>query len=57
MNWPIALADYVKRVAPRLYALERSKPPPRIRPHILAEWGLKALTDPLDTATDPAKSR
>jgi hypothetical protein len=46
MNPPISLADYVKHVAPRLYALERSEPPPRIMPHVLAEWGLKPLTDP-----------
>jgi hypothetical protein len=43
---PIPLADYIKRIAPRLYALERTEPPPRVMPHVLKEWGLKPLTDP-----------
>jgi hypothetical protein len=41
MYRPISLADYLKRVASRMYALERSEPPPRIMLIVLAEWGLK----------------
>jgi hypothetical protein len=47
---PIALANYVKRIANRMYALERSEPPPRIMPHVLTAWGLQPLTDPAETA-------
>ena len=47
---PIALAEYVRKIAPRMYALERAEPPPRVMPHVLAEWGLKPLTDPPETA-------
>ena len=43
---PIPLADYLNRIAPRLYALERSEPPPRVMPHVLREWGLTPTTDP-----------
>jgi hypothetical protein len=50
MQKPIPLDAYIDRIAPRLYALERSEPPPRVMPHVLAEWGLKASTDPSDTA-------
>ena len=51
MMKPISLAEYLKLVAPRMYALERSEPPPRIMPHVLAEWGLKPLTDTANTAS------
>jgi hypothetical protein len=47
---PIPLADYVKRIAPRMYALERAESPPRIMPHVLTDWGIEPLTDPADTA-------
>jgi hypothetical protein len=46
----ILLAEYLKRIAPRLYALERAEPPPRIMPHVLLEWGLQPKTDPSETA-------
>jgi hypothetical protein len=41
----IPLAGYLKTISRRLYALERSEPPPRIMPRVLAEWGLEPLTD------------
>jgi hypothetical protein len=47
---PISLPDYVKQVAPRLYALERSEPPPRVMPYVLRAWGLEPATDPQETA-------
>jgi hypothetical protein len=55
---PTLLREYVKRIAPRMYALERAEPPPRIMPHVLTEWGLKPLTDPSEVAVldDRAKS-
>ncbi len=34
------------RIAPRMYAIERAEPPPKITPHILTAWGLTPLTDP-----------
>jgi len=43
---PVPLADYIKRIAPRLYALERTEPPPRVMPYVLVEWGLEPLTEP-----------
>ena len=27
---PIALAEYVRKISPRMYALERAEPPPRV---------------------------
>jgi hypothetical protein len=47
---PIPLAEYVQRISRRMYALERSEPPPRVMPHVLSEWGLKPLTDPAEAA-------
>ncbi|TIW61815.1 MAG: hypothetical protein E5V49_13860 [Mesorhizobium sp.] len=47
---PIPLAEYVQRVSRRMYALERSEPPPRVMPHVLTAWGLKPLTDPAEAA-------
>ncbi|PTM96123.1 hypothetical protein [Mycoplana dimorpha] len=47
---PIPLADYVQRVSRRMYALERTEPPPRVMPHVLMAWGLRPLTDPAETA-------
>ena len=47
---PIPLADYQKRIAPRLYALEHSEPPPRVMPRVLIEWGLEPHTDPSEIA-------
>lgn len=51
---PMPLSEYTERIAPRLYALERSEAPPRIMPHILAEWGLEPSTDPSETAPLPS---
>jgi hypothetical protein len=41
----IPLSRYLQTISPRLYALERSEPPPRVMPFVLAQWGLKPLTD------------
>jgi hypothetical protein len=41
----IPLAQYIKRIAPRMYALERTEPPPRIMPHVITAWGLEPLTE------------
>jgi hypothetical protein len=46
----VPLEEYTKRIAPRLYALERTEPPPRVMPHVLVEWGLKPVTDPSEAA-------
>ena len=48
---PVPFADYQKRIAPRLYALEHSEPPPRVMPSVLIEWGLEPHTDPSEMAT------
>ncbi len=42
----VTVAEYARRLAPRLYALERSEPPPRVMPHLLAAWNLPSETDP-----------
>ncbi len=47
---PMKFADYLDRIAPRMYAIKRAEPPPRIMPHVLAEWGLKPKTDPSETS-------
>src|SRR5262245_24879796 len=47
---PIPLAQYVQRVSRRMYALERTAPPPPLLPHVLTEWGLKPLTTAAETA-------
>jgi hypothetical protein len=47
---PMKFADYLDRIAPRMYAIERAEPPPRIMPHVLAEWGLEPKTDPSETS-------
>jgi hypothetical protein len=47
---PMALESYIERIAPRLYALERTEPPPRILPHVLTEWGLKPASSLTETA-------
>ena len=44
------VGEYAKRIAPRLYALERSEPPPRVMPAVLRYWGLDPATDPKDAA-------
>jgi hypothetical protein len=41
----IPLASYLQTISRRMYALERSEPPPRIMPRVLTEWGLKPSTD------------
>ena len=38
---PVDIATYINRIAPRLYALERTEPPPRVMPDVLSTWGLK----------------
>lgn len=45
MATSVPIGEYLKRMAPRMYALERSEPPPRVMPHVLREWGLQPLTD------------
>ncbi len=47
---PMKHADYLDRIAPRLYAIERAEPPPRVMPLVLAKWGLPPRTDPSETA-------
>jgi hypothetical protein len=42
---PIPLSTYLQTISRRMYALERSEPPPRIMPRVLTEWGLEPLTD------------
>jgi hypothetical protein len=44
------LTEYTKMVAPRMYAIERMEAPPRIMPHVLAEWDLRPSSDPSDIA-------
>lgn len=46
---------YVERIAPRLYALERTEPPPRVMPHVLREWGLPPRTDPSEAVVLPGE--
>jgi hypothetical protein len=52
---PIPFADYVERIAPRLYALERSEPPPRVMPDVLIAWGLEPRSDPSERAHIPGR--
>lgn len=47
---PVSLEAYIKSIAPRLYALERTEPPPRVMPHVLTAWGLKPRSTPMETA-------
>jgi hypothetical protein len=47
---PIPFAEYVRSISRRIYALERSEPPPRVMPRVLTEWGLKPLTDRAEAA-------
>jgi hypothetical protein len=47
MACPIPVNHYVRRIAPRLYALKRSESPPRIMPQVPATWGLEPSSDPL----------
>jgi hypothetical protein len=42
---PVPLEEYANRIASRLYAIERTEPPPRIMPHVLTAWGLAPATD------------
>jgi hypothetical protein len=55
----VPLADYRKLIEMRLRDLERAEPPPRVMPHVVAEWGLKPVTDPSETADlgDVTKAR
>jgi hypothetical protein len=59
MRKEMPLGDYLKRIEMRLQDLERSEPPPRVMPHVVAEWGLKPVTDPSETADlgDVTKAR
>ena len=50
MRKEMPLDDYLKRIERRLQDLERSEPPPRVMPHVVAEWGLRPVTDPTETA-------
>jgi len=50
MAMPVDIAEYTARVAPRMYALERAEPPPRVMPHVLMLWGLQPRTDPSEFA-------
>jgi hypothetical protein len=54
---PIPIADYLERIAPRLYALERSEPPPRVVPDVLTAWGLEPRSDPSEWADLPGRAR
>jgi hypothetical protein len=45
----IPIEDYAKQIAPRLFALERTEPPPRVMPHVIREWGLEPLSRPEQT--------
>ena len=47
---PISISEYTKKIAPRLYALERTEPPPRVMPQVLSIWGLQPVTDPNEAA-------
>lgn len=49
MQKPVSIEEYTNRIAPRLYALERTEPPPRVMPHVLTEWELTPVTDPGET--------
>jgi hypothetical protein len=53
MRQEIPLDQYTAEIAPRLCALERTEPPPRVMPHVLVEWGLEPVTDPSERATFP----
>lgn len=46
MRTSIPTEEYLKKAAPRFFALERTEPPPRVMPHVLLEWGLDPVTDP-----------
>ena len=54
---PIPIADYLERIAPRLYALERSEPPPRVMPDVLTAWGLEPRSHPSEWADLPGRAR
>ena len=47
---PISVSEYTKKIAPRLYALERTEPPPRVMPQVLSIWGLQPVTDVKEAA-------
>jgi hypothetical protein len=47
---PVSVSEYTKRIAPRLYALERTEPPPRVMPQVLSVWGLQPVTDTKEAA-------
>jgi hypothetical protein len=37
----IPIEEYASHIAPRLYALEKSEPSPKVMPTVIAEWGLE----------------
>jgi hypothetical protein len=53
---PIPLADYVERIAPRLFALERSELPPRVMPDVLIAWGLEPRSPRSEWADLPGRA-
>jgi len=59
MRKEMPIESYLKRIQGRLHDLERSEPSPRVMPHVVAEWGLKPVTDPAETADfgDTTKAR
>ena len=42
---------YAQSIAPRLYMLERTEPPPRVMPVVLQTWGLVPRTDKAEAVT------
>jgi hypothetical protein len=54
---PVPFADYLERIAPRLYALERSELPPRVMPDVLVAWGLEPRSDRSEWADLPGLAR
>lgn len=45
MRKEVSIEEYRRRIANRMQSLERSEPPPRVMPHVLAEWGIQSVTD------------
>jgi hypothetical protein len=45
MRKDVSIEEYRRRIANRMQSLERSEPPPRVMPHVLAEWGIQSVTD------------
>lgn len=45
MRKEVSIKEYRRRIANRMQRLERSEPPPRVMSHVLAEWGIRSVTD------------